>query len=342
MTCSWSGLRKFSAFSPLHPAAPTSSSASSPPANAESRVSAHKLLEQFDLAALQTKIFEVYGYSAVDPPEVASPVVGTNRPPASSVASASRLPAAVAASGKAPVDYIHFRVRANGEAARRQRLKDLYFFGTGEAVFWNLTVEEEETMLKLPQITGKPSHSVEQFNFGPGASSGLTAKDRIILTDDLERRTRHQVAFSRGMIRGLKVDRVESETSRMLERIRELPDQIRSNFRGPPIAEVRRLTGDLLGLRVQINFLSDLLDGSPDDYWEDPELYELFAAMIKTLEVSQRLEVVNTRLNYAIDVLQVVLHDQGHQHLQKLELLVAVLIAVAILALIANPTMSHH
>src|SRR3989338_1413526 len=271
LICSWFGGRRFPS-SGLRLIASSSS-------HSELRVSAHKLLDQFNLPVLQSKISEEYGYSAVDSDD--------------------------------PQDYLHYQVRDDdGQAATQQRVKDLYFFSSGEAVFWNLTVKEEETMLKLPQIMGRSPLNIEKFKFGPGSSSGLTAKDRIILTDDIERRTRHQVAFARGMIRGLKVAIIESTASLILERFQDLPKLFPRNSRALSIAGEQQLIEDLFGLRMQVHFLSNLLGGTFEDYWLDPELCELFTSVIKTLETPQRLQVVHSLLNSPIDDLLLVFRDQ--------------------------------
>ena len=172
--------------------------------------------------------------------------------------------------------------------------------------------------------------SVEHFNFVTGSHSNLTSKDLIIITDDLKKRTSHQLAFSRGMARGLQVDQVEADTRVLLDKIRELPKCLSDNDL-PSRRSISFLTAELLQLRLKINLFSDLLESTPDVFWEDAELEKLFKAMIRTLEVPHRLEIVNTRLTYAGQILDLIREQLNLGKSYNIEMLIIILIVIEII-----------
>jgi uncharacterized Rmd1/YagE family protein len=231
--------------------------------------------------------------------------------------------------------------------------QDVFVFGDGGTVLWGVSLFEEQRWLarttaalgsvairyddgnRMSRMARKREMNEggtfeEELDFFSGVESSVNSKDELVVTDDVALRAEHQLAFSRGLMRGLEVDQVEAVAARLLERVRDLPARIKHG-RWPNSQETRRFTGELLELRAAINLYSELLDATPDVYWEEPDLEELFKLMLGALEVTQRLDVVNTRIGYAEQLLQVIRDQLNENHASKLEWCIIVLISVEIL-----------
>ena len=132
------------------------------------------------------------------------------------------------------------------------------------------------------------------------------------------------------MARGLHVDQVEADTQRLLGKIRELPRRLSENDL-PSRRSISGLTAELLQLRLKINLFSDLLESTPDAFWEDAELEKLFKAVIRTLQVPHRLEIVNTRLGYAGQILDLIREQLNLSKSYNIEMLIVILIVIEII-----------
>ncbi|KAI6159054.1 hypothetical protein EDD17DRAFT_1762762 [Pisolithus thermaeus] len=94
-------------------------------------------------------------------------------------------------------------------------------------------------------------------------------------------------------------------------------------------AEIMRKTGELFILRTNINSVGSVLD-SPEVFWSYPDLQPLYEAARSYLEIPQRLELLNTRLEVLQDMLQLLKESSSSRHAERLEQIVIALIGIEI------------
>lgn len=98
--------------------------------------------------------------------------------------------------------------------------------------------------------------------------------------------------------------------------------------------------GELFILRINVNLHGSVLD-SPELMWTEPHLEPIYQAARGYLEITQRIGLLNQRLEVISDLLQMLKEQLGHAHEEYLEFIVIVLIAVEILVAIINVSVLH-
>jgi len=96
-----------------------------------------------------------------------------------------------------------------------------------------------------------------------------------------------------------------------------------------PHKEIMRKTGELFILRTNINSVGSVLD-SPEVFWTYPDLQPLYEAARSYLEVPQRIDLLNTRVEVLQDMLQLLKESVSTRHSERLEQIVIALIAIEI------------
>jgi len=97
-----------------------------------------------------------------------------------------------------------------------------------------------------------------------------------------------------------------------------------------PHKEIMRQIGELFLLRTNLNSVGSVLD-SPEVFWTYPDLQPLYDAARSYLEISQRINLLNTRVQVLQDMLQLLKDSVSTQHAERLEQIVIALIGVEII-----------
>jgi uncharacterized Rmd1/YagE family protein len=92
---------------------------------------------------------------------------------------------------------------------------------------------------------------------------------------------------------------------------------------------VNRMLSNLLSIRGTLNLHSELL-GTPDIFWEYPELEDLFSQISKNLEITPRITIVNKRLDESHLVLELLKTELNTNHSSRLEMLIIYLITIEV------------
>jgi len=87
--------------------------------------------------------------------------------------------------------------------------------------------------------------------------------------------------------------------------------------------------GKLFLLRTNINSVGSVLD-SPEVFWTFPDLQPLYDAARSYLEIPQRINLLNTRVEVLQDMLQLLKESVSSKHAERLEQIIIALIAVEI------------
>lgn len=91
-----------------------------------------------------------------------------------------------------------------------------------------------------------------------------------------------------------------------------------------PRGEIMKQIGNLFILRININLVGSILD-SPEFFWTFPDLEPLYTAARSYLEISQRIDLLNARVDVLQDMLKLLKESVNSSHGESLESIVIVL-----------------
>lgn len=142
--------------------------------------------------------------------------------------------------------------------------------------------------------------------------------------------TQAKLAFTNGLVDSVKLAVLEKSLDHFTERVKPIPMTLAKGGKLPwGRAEVLCLTGELLKFRADLNLHSELTE-TPEIYWSEPRLEELYNRSARVLDIRQRAYVLNKRLDYANELVSVLRTHLSEVHGLKLEWGIIILIAVEV------------
>jgi len=214
--------------------------------------------------------------------------------------------------------------------------QDVFFFSYGVSVFWGLSEEEESQILQLVKpVETDPISLMEQdwFDFSYGEIAQIK-RDEIILPDS---EVLTKLAVSYGLAQSSKLTSFENRIGHTITKTSQLPRDLALKGKIPLTRkQISKKIGELFLDRSSVNLHSDILD-EPEFFWEYPEHHPLYRNTIKCLDLSPRIEVLNTRLKTLSDLWEILSTQLNHQHSSTLEWTIIWLIVIeVVLALLRD------
>lgn len=152
----------------------------------------------------------------------------------------------------------------------------------------------------------------------------------MIMISDSRDVSKEKLAFSNGLADSVKLGVLEAMLDEHIEKVRDIPVALMGKGTVPlSRRRMLALTGELLHFRAQLNLNSDLLD-TPDIYWSEPKLEDLYIRISRVLETRRRISILNKKLDYAKEMAQVLSEHLAEKHGLKLEWGIIALIAVEV------------
>lgn len=150
--------------------------------------------------------------------------------------------------------------------------------------------------------------------------SGSTDTERLLA----------KAAFSSGLARSTKLAALENSLDNHIESTKTFIDNLASGRElGIQGTKVLRLTGQLLQIRGQLNLYSELIE-TPDLYWEEPVLESLYTLISRKLDVAPRISILNKKLDYASESINILKSHLSEEHGIRLEWMIIILIMVEV------------
>lgn len=237
---------------------------------------------------------------------------------------------------KQPLQLTHQRQSHIHDDVTRQAAATAIIFEEGTLVTWNIT---SQTLLKdLLQTCRKHCYGqqysaieTEHLEYLVKDTAEMrkdtviipnTSEDQVLLT---------QIAFSSGLARSTRLGVIESQLDSFLEGLIPITEQLAQGHRLRFSRQfVVSTMGQLLHFRGNLNLHSELTE-IPDMYWSLPELETLYLQVSRSLDVSQRIAMINRKLDYANEIVEK-LHQCTTETLNlKLEWMIIVLISIEVL-----------
>jgi len=139
------------------------------------------------------------------------------------------------------------------------------------------------------------------------------------------------MSLSHALAQSVKISLFESLISTTIEETKDIPEIISETGKiGMPHKEIMRQIGELFLLRTNLNSVGSVLD-SPEVFWTYPDLHPLYDAARSYLEIPQRINLLNTRVQVLQDMLQLLKESVSSQQAERLERIVIALIGVEII-----------
>jgi len=209
---------------------------------------------------------------------------------------------------------------------------EMFLFEYGVVVFWGMTEAQEKrflSALKRFEIEKLPSDEVEveDLNYYYASYSRIY-NDVITLRDGSSYMTK--LSLSHALAQSVKISLFEQLISTTIDETKDIPEIISETGKiGMPHQEIMRQIGELFILRTNINLVGSVLD-SPEVFWSYPDLQPLYDAARSYLEIPQRINLLNARVEVLQDMLQLLKDSVSSRHSERLEQIVIALICVEI------------
>ncbi|KAI5121802.1 hypothetical protein M0805_009794 [Coniferiporia weirii] len=209
---------------------------------------------------------------------------------------------------------------------------EIFMFGYGTVVIWGMTEAEEKRFLS----------SIKRFEEEKLASDEVEMEDlnyyyanySRIFNDVITLRKGSgfmtKLSLSHALAQSVKISLFEELIASTIEQTKDIPEIISETGKvGMPHKEIMQQIGELFLLRININLVGSVLD-SPEVFWSYPDLQPLYTAARSYLEIPQRINLLNTRVEVLQDMLQLLKESVSSRHSERLEQIVIALIVIEI------------
>ncbi|EPZ34020.1 Protein of unknown function DUF155 domain-containing protein [Rozella allomycis CSF55] len=211
---------------------------------------------------------------------------------------------------------------------------EVFYFKAGSMIMWD--VDDATSMrllreIKEHEIDSYPEIETEELTYKPSnnGTSGLSG-DSIVLCSNAESAEifRNKLALSHGISNSVKLGALEILLEKYIESVREIPEMLKAKNRitlnrYQALAKI----GELLSFRANLNLHSEFL-GTPDVYWSEPNLEELYNKVSRVLDLKSRTMTLNRKLDYANEIVQVLQNHLRQKHTDNMEWAIIILISI--------------
>ncbi|KAK1226863.1 sporulation protein rmd1 [Marasmius sp. AFHP31] len=229
---------------------------------------------------------------------------------------------------------------------------EIYIFDYGTVVVWGMSEAQEKRLLS----------SLRRFEVEPLAQDDVEMEDlnyyyanySRIYNDVITLRKGSgymtKLSLSHALSQSVKISLFESLISNTIEETKDIPEIISETGKiGMPHKEIMQQIGQLFLLRSNINSVGSVLDSpvsteiieilpafinvssdSKEVFWSFPDQQPLYDAARSYLEIPQRINLLNTRVEVLQDMLQLLKESVSSKHGERLEQIVIALIGVEI------------
>ncbi|KAF9447145.1 DUF155-domain-containing protein [Macrolepiota fuliginosa MF-IS2] len=209
---------------------------------------------------------------------------------------------------------------------------EIFMFQYGTVVIWGMTEAQEKRFLssiKRFEIEKLAPENVEMEDLNYYyANYSRIYNDVITLRKGSSYMTK--LSLSHALSQSVKISLFEELISSTIEETKDIPEVISETGKiGMPHKEIMQQIGQLFLLRTNINSVGSVLD-SPEVFWSYPDLQPLYDAARSYLEIPQRINLLNTRVEVLQDMLQLLKESVSSKHAERLEQIVIALIAIEI------------
>ncbi|KAI0646507.1 hypothetical protein C8Q79DRAFT_1050523 [Trametes meyenii] len=223
---------------------------------------------------------------------------------------------------------------SNGKGKKRSKFAEapteaeIFIFEYGTVVIWGMTEAQERRFLSSlkrfeAERLAPQDVEMEDLNFYYASYSRIY-NDVITLRKGSSYMTK--LSLSHALAQSVKISLFEKLISTTIEDTKDIPEIISETGKiDMSHKEIMRKIGELFLLRTNISSVGSVLD-SPTY----PDLQPLYDAARSYLEIPQRIDLLNARVEIMQDMLQLLKETVTSRHGERLEQIVIALIGVEI------------
>ncbi|KAK0519390.1 sporulation protein rmd1 [Tilletia horrida] len=235
-------------------------------------------------------------------------------------------------------------VLANRKQSKEDRFSvhgnvpEVFFMEYGTVVIWGMTLAEEKRLLR----------ELKRFEVEKLAPEDIESEDLNWYLADYSRIYNDVITLRRGssymtklslshaLAQSTKISFFEGVIDNTIDSTKDIPQSIAESGKiGMPPAEIMKQIGHLFILRMNIHLVGSIVD-SPEIFWSQPDLEPLYSAARSYLEIPQRIDLLNARVEVLQDMLQLLKDQVTSSHSEWLEIIVIVLIVLEIILGVAT------
>ncbi len=211
---------------------------------------------------------------------------------------------------------------------------DVFIYNYGCIVFWGLDVASESKIInQLSTYLSKPSDSlvVDRCNYVTSPQEDETyidtERDEIIINSD---DPHIKLSFSYGLSQSVKLSIFEDSVEKTIEENKQIPYELIATGKiSLSRKSLAKKIGILFAERSFVNLNSNILD-TPDFFWKRPKYEPFYEMSIKFLDIKQRIQILNDRLDIIHELYQILSTELQHAHSSRLELIIIYLILIEV------------
>lgn len=206
-----------------------------------------------------------------------------------------------------------------------------WLFDYGVFVAWGMTESVfEQAVETLQSYVEEPlaQPMIETYGLQLQPASAFHIQHDVIYMDQLEPLT--TLALSHALAQSLKLRFFENSAQAIIQSnipvARELAVTGKTPLSRKALAKRR---GILFDKTNEISLQFNLLD-TPEFFWDYPEVEHYYRELVKYLDLTPRVEILNYKLSSMRELLDMLASEQHHKHSAFLEWIIIVLIAIDI------------
>lgn len=213
---------------------------------------------------------------------------------------------------------------------------DVVVFSYGCIVFWGLDENEiPEVISNFEQFSSEPlkqaiSDRCKYTLISQDAPSYIDMENDVIMINRDENVQLTKLSFSYGLSQSVKLSVFEDSVDKTIEENKAIPAELISSGKISLSKQaLSKKIGSLFAERNYINLNNNILD-TPEFFWKHPRYEQFYEMSIKFLDLSQRIHVLNSKLDIMRDLYSILSDELKHAHSSRLEIVVILLIFIEV------------
>ncbi|XP_044763713.1 required for meiotic nuclear division protein 1 homolog [Coccinella septempunctata] len=219
--------------------------------------------------------------------------------------------------------------------------RDIFFFREGSVVMWNVNDMESSNLLSFLKKYETDSYSnqlikgeneIMKYKHQENGKSSVVDKNGcFLLSVDQDSDILDKYTFSNALALSVKLGVWEASLEKYIDSIEYVTEDLKMGRKIKMSREqVLRKHGELFALRHLINLSSDLLD-TPDFYWDNEQLENLYLQVCSYFGINKRTKVMNEKINHCVELIELLSTHLSDQHSTRLEWIIILLIMVEVI-----------
>jgi len=211
-----------------------------------------------------------------------------------------------------------------------------FVFGSyGSIVAWNLSSIKfskfQESLLPMANnLLDERDEDSFEYIYGNGPFSVVDGRMIVPIEPNLLLDIRNRLSISYALATSVKLGSFEASIETTIREAQFIPEELATKGKiSLSKLDVARKIGMLYMQKSSVNLMYDILD-APDFFWDFDNLRAIYQKCRRMVDIDQRVEVVNMRLDVVRELLEILRAELSEQHGARLEWVVIILIVVEV------------